>query len=565
MRRGLLMLGLALVLVAWHPLAGNRGRVSGQTSQAQALTVAPVTRDALLDWSNSVDGMLRSEQLQVRRDREDTLLPGRTIQQLDQYSNGVPIWGAGVSRQLEGANVISLFGVLYQDPALDVSPALTQDDARSIVEQAGGAELGADHQPKLMILPDSGSFRLVWVGEIATVGANLRLFVDARTGEIVRRESARESQLPAGSYVGHGKGVLGDDKKISTDASSGGFRAFDTIRPPVIATFDLRSNLTRFLQFLNGNVSLGGSDYATTGSSNDWTDVAVVDAHVYSSYTYDYYSKRFGRQGLDNRDIPIANLTHIVRRSDAASVSPDLIGQYWAQAAYLGDGIMFYGEGLDFPINFGFGPQRWNYLSGALDVVAHELTHGVTDYSSGLIYANESGALNESFSDMMGTSVEFFYQPAGTGSMKADYLIGEDVVTAAASNALNGLRSMADPAQYGQPDHFSKRLPYCTTVCDDSNDEGNVHGNSGIPNQAFYLAIEGGTNRTSGIRVTGVGAANRVQIEKVFYRAFAQLMPSNTTFSMARAITLQAATDLYGVNSSPYNAVRDAWTAVGVN
>ena len=67
MRRGLLMLCLALMLVAWHPLAGNRGLVSGQTSPAQALTVAPANRDALLDWSNSINSMLRSDQLQVRR------------------------------------------------------------------------------------------------------------------------------------------------------------------------------------------------------------------------------------------------------------------------------------------------------------------------------------------------------------------------------------------------------------------------------------------------------------------------------------------------------------------
>jgi len=89
--------------------------------------------------------------------------------------------------------------------------------------------------------------------------------------------------------------------------------------------------------------------------------------------------------------------------------------------------------------------------------------------------------------------------------------------------------------------------------------------NSGIPNHAFYLAIEGGTNRTSGIRVQGVGAANREQIEKIFYRAFAQLMPSNANFSMARAVTLRAAQDLYGAGSAPLAAVRDAWTAVGVN
>jgi thermolysin len=146
--------------------------------------------------------------------------------------------------------------------------------------------------------------------------------------------------------------------------------------------------------------------------------------------------------------------------------------------------------------------------------------------------------------------------------MQADYLIGEDVVVGVTTGAPNGIRSMANPALFGQPDHYSKRalLPP-----DDAHDNGGVHVNSGIPNQAFYLAIEGGTNRTSGIRVQGVGAANREQIEKVFYRAFTQLMPSSADFSMARAVTLRAAQDLYGLNSAPFNAVRDAWTAVGVN
>jgi thermolysin len=142
--------------------------------------------------------------------------------------------------------------------------------------------------------------------------------------------------------------------------------------------------------------------------------------------------------------------------------------------------------------------------------------------------------------------------------MKADYLMGEDISTAAVPGALNGDRSMENPGLYGDPDHYSRRNT-------GTADNGGVHTNSGIANQAFYLAIEGGTNRTSGIRVQGVGGSNREQIEKVYDRAFALLMPSNANFSLARAITLQAAQDLYGVNSPPYNAVRDAWTAVGVN
>ena len=121
-----------------------------------------------------------------------------------------------------------------------------------------------------------------------------------------------------------------------------------------------------------------------------------------------------------------------------------------------------------------------------------------------------------------------------------------------------GIRSMSNPDAFGDPDHYSTRFT-------GSEDNGGVHINSAIPNQAFYLAIEGGTNRTSGLSVQGVGSANREQIEKVFYRAFTQLLNAGATFSTARAATIQAARDLYGNGSAAERAVSEAWTAVGVN
>ena len=176
----------------------------------------------------------------------------------------------------------------------------------------------------------------------------------------------------------------------------------------------------------------------------------------------------------------------------------------------------------------------------------------MTEFTSNLIYRNESGALNEAFSDMMGTSAEFFFQPPGGGSQNADYLIGEDVIRP------GGLRSLASPGQFGDPDNYSHR--FLGTA-----DNGGVHTNSLIASHAFYLAIEGGTNRTSGIAVQGVGGANREQVEKVMYRAFTQLLPSNATFSLARAATIQASRDLYGAGSDVERAITQAWTAVGVN
>jgi thermolysin len=221
-----------------------------------------------------------------------------------------------------------------------------------------------------------------------------------------------------------------------------------------------------------------------------------------------------------------------------------VIDSFFANAAYLGDGIMYYGDGL--PPNVTYFGQRYNYMSGGLDVVAHELTHGVTDYSSALIYRNESGALNEAFSDIMGTAVEFFQQPD-----KADYLLGEDVVTP------GGIRSMQNPTAYGDPDHYSIRYT-------GSQDNGGVHINSGIANHAFYLAIEGGRHRLGGT-VQGVGGANRLQIERVFYRAFTSFLTPSATFSQARAATIQAARELYGSGSAVETAVVQAWNAVGVN
>ena len=111
---------------------------------------------------------------------------------------------------------------------------------------------------------------------------------------------------------------------------------------------------------------------------------------------------------------------------------------------------------------------------------------------------------------------------------------------------------------FGDPDHYSKRYL-------GSDDNGGVHTNCTIVDQAFYLAIEGGTNRTSGLSAQGVGSANREQIEKVFYRGFTLMLTPNATFSDARAATIQSARDLYGAGSATERAVTQAWTAVGVN
>jgi Zn-dependent metalloprotease len=496
-------------------------------------------------WTSRIDSMLRSGELRLRQTRDDPMMPDRTHERADQYYRGVKVFGADIARQLRSGATESVFGTIYEGIDIDPSPAIDEDRAREILATRLGRDLDDRVVPELVVLPlDAGGYALTWRFRVAGRADTRQYFIDARTGATRLEYSDRKTQ----TAVGRATGVLGDSKKISVRSASGQFQARDDLRPPTIETYDMKGDPVRTDNFLSGRLNLSSSDLGSD-SDNDWTDGAVGDAHIYAGYTYDYYFKRFGRKGLNNADIRMQNLVHPVRRSDF-QIYIDDYEDFFINAFYDGGGVMVYGEGL--PPNVTIGGQTWDFLSGSLDVVAHELSHGVTEYSANFIYRNESGALNESFSDIIGTSVEFFFQPAGNGALRADYLMGEDVIRP------GGLRSMSDPGSFGDPDHYSKRFL-------GSQDNGGVHINSGIPNHAFYLAIEGGTNRTSGIAVQGVGGGNREQMEKVFYRAFTQLMPANSTFSVARAATIQAARDLYGPNSAAEGAVTAAWTAVGVN
>jgi len=496
-------------------------------------------------WRERLDGLVRSGALALRKSRADTLLPGRQHARYAQTVGGVPVIGADLVVQMQGADVVSVFGTLYDGVRADTVPALDAEHALRIAERVSGQPLGRI-EPDLGLLPlASGAFALVYTVPVFSEVGRVVYEIDAQTGEVVEARPETETQSAA---VGHGKGLLGDDKKMSVRAGSGQFLGDDLLRPPLLQTVDTKGSLDRVFQVLNALIPVADSDLIAD-ADDDWTDPVAVDGHAYAGYTYDFYFKRFGRRGLDGNDLHVRSIVHPVRLQDFALYTPDIWNFYYANAFYAGGGVILLGEGL--PAGVTLGGQHFTPFAGALDVVAHELTHGVTQYTSNLLYQGESGALNESFSDMMGTSAEFFFQPAGNGPLKADYLLGEDITQPGA------VRAMDDPARTGNPDHYSNlyRGP---------NDGGGVHVNATIPDHVYYLAIEGGRNRTSGLAVQGVGAANREQIEKTMYRAFTLMMPSAASFSVARAVTVQSARDLYGAGSAAERALTEAWTAVGV-
>jgi len=258
----------------------------GQAIVGRPLTIAPDSAGATRDWGTIVDRMVRGDELRVQLERTDTLVAGRSVEQLTQYYKGLRVWGGGVSRQFDGASLVSVFGTVYQGLDLNVAPAISRDAARETLEALGGTLLLPDREPELVVLPsDDGVLTLAWIGEVMLRRDIVRFFLDAATGRIVRRYSMAQRQA-ANAAIGSGTGVLGDDKKVSATAVSGTFLASDPLRPPAILTYDMKGDVNRSLRILTNLTPLTTADIASN-TSNSWNDAAVVDAHAYAAYTYD--------------------------------------------------------------------------------------------------------------------------------------------------------------------------------------------------------------------------------------------------------------------------------------
>ena len=262
-----------------------------------------------------------------------------------------------------------------------------------------------------------------------------------------------------------------------------------------------------------GSLASSSSNRINTG------DAAIDAAHNYAVGTYDYFFNEHGRDSIDDNGMTLRSRVHY---------STNYNNAFWNGSE------MTYGDG---------DGTTFIALSRDADVVAHELTHGVTERSSNLIYQNESGALNEAWSDIFGALVD--RQEGATGN--DIWLIGEDIYTPGTPG--DALRNMADPVAQGDYDYYPTRYT-------GSQDNGGVHWNSGIANLAFKLLVTGGTHprgKTS-VNVPGIGFDAAADI---FYAANNNCLTSSSNFESARNCTAQFA----GSNEA---AVQAAWDAVGV-
>ena len=382
---------------------------AGVAGQERRPTMLAATNDfAVAQAESLVDRLVRAGDLEVFQVETDPLLPDRTYERLAQYHLGVPVYGADVARQIVGGRTRSVFGVLYEDIDLETTPAVSVEIAQAVIEGLARAPMNPGVQPELTVLPlDAGGYALTYTGRVFT-GADLRVyFIDAHTGGLVQEFSGLFKQ----DTVGTGHGVHGDNKKISMTPSGDGFVANDQLRPVDVRTYDMKGDLEQVRRVLNGSLALRDSELAGD-VKNVWDDPVEVDGHVHSGWTYDYTFRNFGQLLSDIGNLRILTLVHPVNRDTVLSASPEDQNLYYLNAFFCprcaadGNGVLVYGEGL--PPGFTVGGSQVGPYAGALDIVAHELTHLIANLSSGLGIRNEAGALNEAFADILGTAVEFF-------------------------------------------------------------------------------------------------------------------------------------------------------------
>ena len=261
-------------------------------------------------------------------------------------------------------------------------------------------------------------------------------------------------------------------------------------------------------------------------------DPAVDEAYDGAGLTYDLYKDVYGRNSIDNRGLPIKSTVHFQKGYDNA---------FWNGQQ------MVYGDGDE-----DMAPENrlFNRFTIALDIIGHELAHGVTHFEARLVYQDQPGALNESMSDVFGSLVK--QRARGHSAREADWLIGEGLLTAKVNG--RALRSLKEPGTaYNDPVLGKDPQPsHMDGYIHTQNDNGGVHLNSSIPNHAFYVAAY----EMDGFAWEKAG--------RIWYATLCDKLNEHSNFQDAANLTFSVAGMLYGEGSLEQQAVRTGWNEVGI-
>jgi len=501
----------------------------------------PITADNLTTIYKEELGLSKNDKLNKLKVEQDRL--NFKHFRFQQVCNGVEVYGAQYLVHEKNQKVISSNGrlvsniskataILNKNSAIQA--AISYLGASSYMWENAGAEQllkKMKNDPFASYYPEA---ELVYFDKYFTqVGSNYKLaykievysekplakqdvFVDAQTGGIIHSYN----KIHTAEVTGSANTKYAGTQSIQTDSlSATSYRLREYARGGGIETYNM----------------LEGTDYALAvdfiDTDNVWNNVnaqqdeAATDAHWAAEMTYDYFLNEHARNSFDNAGAKLLSYVHY----DAAYANA-----FW-------DGTR---------MTYGDGDGTSNSALTSLDVGGHEIAHAVTEHTADLVYQNESGALNESFSDIFGTAIEFYADPAN-----ADWFIGEDFDLTGG----NGFRDMADPNVKGDPDTYLGTNWEFTAV-----DNGGVHTNSGVQNYWFYLLSVGGAGTNDNgdaYSITGLGIDAAAAIA---YRNLSVYLTQSSTYSEARDGAIQAAEDIYGACSNEVIETAKAWAAVGV-
>ena len=339
------------------------------------------------------------------------------------------------------------------------------------------------------------------------------VYVDAQTGEILFRNSIlKEIDTTGIAHTGFsGKQEITTDFFFDPSASKFQYRLREEGRGNGIITWNLltTTNLSNRIDF---------KDLDNTWTDNATLDKYATDAHWAAELTYDYFYTNFGRNSIDDNGFRLNNYVHY--------------GEGFENAFWDGQQMLF-GDGVGNPYT-------------TVDITGHEISHGLTDFTADLVYKDESGALNESFSDIFGNCIEYFAKPA-----TATWRIGED--------RGSYFRDMSNPNLRSNPDTYQGNFWYVGT-----DDNGGVHINSGVQNYWFYLLTVGGNGINDvgkSYDVKGIGFENSA---KIAYENLTSYLSPLSDYEEARFYSIMAAVDLFGNCSAQHAATVNAWHAVGI-
>ena len=363
-----------------------------------------------------------------------------------------------------------------------------------------------------IIKNSNNAYRLAYIFDIYAQEPMSRqdVYVDAQNGDILFiNKSIHHSDVTAVAQTKY-SGL----QDIVSDSHNGIYRLREAGRGLGIETYDVN----------NATTYSGAVDF--TDTNNTWNNInaqqdeIATDAHWGMEMTYDYYMNKHNRNSIDGSGYKLVSYVHYDNN--------------YANAFWNGQ-FMTFGDG-----NSTYGPLV------ALDIVGHEISHGLTSNTANLDYQYESGALNEAFSDIFGTAIEYYAKPN-----EANWQMGEDIGVP--------MRDMSNPKSKGDPDTYLG-----TNYATGTADNGGVHTNSGVLNFIFFLMSDGGTgtnDNSDSYSVNGIGVDTAGAIA---FRALTVYLTNTSQYADARFYFIKSAIDLYGACSSPVETTTNAFYAAGV-